>query len=158
MTTRLTAQVLNVFLASALEILREVVGTEACLEKLEAAEEIPGAPTLTMSIAIRGGLIGAVHWNFDERLAHSVAKNMLPPEVLADATLSERADAVGELANMIAGNATGALLEAGYKVELFPPQNQPAQRLGQRMPNLILATAQGRVRIILEVEPCDEAG
>ncbi len=153
MALRIKADVVNAFLVPALEQLRVLAGSETTLERMELARELP-ASTVMLRIDLHGGLEGTIYWAFDPSLADKVAGTMLAPSPEARPIEALQADAIAELANIIVGNATGALLAAGYRVEVEPPQPQsPNQRAlpGPGLPNLVVVTPSGRVRIVFGV-------
>ena len=146
----ITAEVINAFLEPALEVIRHCVRGATALERVELTGELPPSPIITVTIQMRGQLAGPVHWSFEKRVALQVASTMMGMSAL-DLDSSECSDAIAELANIIAGNATGALLEAGYAVEVSPPRTEvtlvPTQ-LPEKLPNLVLSTPLGKVRIV----------
>jgi CheY-specific phosphatase CheX len=137
------ADVVNAFLEPALEQLRALAGSETTLERLEIAQQLPDG--LTLRVELHGGIEGPVFWSFDPSLAQRVAAQLThqgerTPKI---------ADAVVELANVIARIALEALRQAGYQVEFEPFEAQAGpQALGEPgLPSLIVATPSGRVRL-----------
>ncbi len=150
MPAPITAEVINAFLNPALELIRHLIQGAAALERVELTAELPPSPIITVTIQIRGQLAGPVHWSFEQRVALRVATAMMGVRDPLELDSPVCADAVAELANIIAGNATGALLEAGYAVEVSPPRTEitrVAVRLPEKLPNLVLSTPLGKVRI-----------
>ncbi len=74
---------------------------------------------LTVIIGVSGSLQGNVLYGFDGVTALSVAGQMMgePVEELGDIGLS----ALGEIANMITGNAATQLANVGYACDISPP-------------------------------------
>jgi len=155
MALRIKADVVNAFLVPALEQLRILAGSETTLERMELARELP-ASMVTLRIELHGGLEGPIYWAFDPSLAKQVAGNMAVPGSGMDFdSAAMQADAIAELANIIVGNATGALLAAGYHVEMEAPQAQHADKRAlpnPGLPNLVVVTPAGRVRIVFGVK------
>jgi len=152
MPAPITADVVNAFLQPALEVIRKCVQGETTIERVELTADLPPPPIITVTIQISGQLEGKVHWIFEQPVALKVASSMLGSREAPDLTSPECADAIAELANIVAGNATGALLEAGYAVEVSLPRAQVSlspTHLREKLPNLVLSTPLGRVRIIL---------
>lgn len=150
MAAPLNAKVVNAFLQPALEVIRRCVQGDTDFERLELSSELPPPPVITVAIQIRGQLVGPVYWTFERPVALKVASSLLGSRGELDLSSPECADAIAELANIIAGNATGALLEAGYSVEVSLPRTRVSQSPAQfreKLPNLVLSTPLGRVKI-----------
>jgi CheY-specific phosphatase CheX len=119
------AEIVNALLEPVMRALRSWAGVGGSLAKLDVATSLPPPPGIAVSIEIRGRLVGSISWNFELPVAHQIAETMLasagggPPRSI-DAGMC--ADAVTELANIIAGNASGVLSAAGYPVEIMPPE------------------------------------
>jgi CheY-specific phosphatase CheX len=151
MPAPITAEVVNAFLQPALELIRRCVQGDTALERLELTNQLPRPPLITVTMHIRGQLVGPVHWSFEQPVALKLAGAMTGLGRPPDLSSPECADAIGELANIITGNATGALLEAGYAVEVSLPRTQVARapaHLAEKLPNLVLTTPLGKVRIV----------
>jgi CheY-specific phosphatase CheX len=60
-------------------------------------------------------------------------------------------EAVSELANIITGNATGKLVDAGYHVEIAPPKyvGEDGLQLTRRTLVITLDTAAGTIKMLL---------
>ena len=74
---------------------------------------------LTAIIGITGDLRGTVIYQMSKQVALAVASQMIgePVETLDEMALS----ALGEMANMMSGNATTMLAEAGHVCNISPP-------------------------------------
>jgi CheY-specific phosphatase CheX len=107
-------------------------------------------PAVTVLIEFRGTLAGFVAWEFELRLARQAAATMLGiPR--ADARIS--ADAAGELANIIAGNAVGLLADAGHRVEILPfvLASEREALVDEDAPAFTYATPVGTVRMTVQL-------
>src|SRR5450432_4774022 len=110
-------EIIDVFVAAVVRVIRLSIGEDAQLVATRYASDVDPAPSIIVSIELSGGLRGPVTWSFTPTLARRVTEQML----LGAAAEEHYADAVAELANMILGNAAGALQDAGFLVELQPP-------------------------------------
>lgn len=154
MGQRISAKVINAFLAPALEHLSTFAGTNTLLEKMELTQWLPPS-TITVRIELQGGVKGSTYWSFDLTLAQHLAQNMLPLQNCdqVENNLNLLSDTVSELANIIVGHATGNLLESGYSIQFLPPCPIPCElRLNDAMLNLIVFTPAGRVQILFQVQ------
>ena len=155
MQTPIDAQVLNAFLQPALELLRLYV-SESAISELRLADELPPPPGVAVSVRLRGRLVGRIVCTFDARVARALAGGM-GVEPSAVVTSPECLDALGELANMMVGHAAGELLEAGYQVDVLPPQSAPldgtSQAPREKAVDATLRTPAGDVRMIFQLRP-----
>jgi CheY-specific phosphatase CheX len=155
------AQVVNILISTAVELLDRVAGLPAELAVVRVAGRLPASPAMAVSMIILPAGIGPVTWVFEPKVAQTVAARLLDQKSLPPFTSEECADAVGELANLIAGNATAALEGAGFSVEMSPPAtfvelNVPPSMLSQRCLDLEMSTAVGHVNLLIstdQVEP-----
>ena len=120
MTKPIGADVVNAFLVPALELLRTHL-RESRIGPLTVTDELPPTAQVSVDMIVHGNLEGPVRWSFDDRIARVLANAVGLGSASVDPGSPECLDALGEIANTIAGNATGPLLEAGYRVELVPP-------------------------------------
>jgi CheY-specific phosphatase CheX len=155
MGQRISAKVINAFLAPALEHLRTLAGTNTLLEKMELTQWLPPS-SITVRIELQGGVKGTTYWSFDLALAEHLAKNMLPSQNSNQkiTNLDILSDAVAELANIIVGHATGNLLESGYRIHFLPPCPIPCEKLSfnDATLNLVVFTPAGRAQILFQVQ------
>ena len=154
MPSPVDANVVNAFLAAAQEILRTFV-RESAVEGMRVADGPPPPPGVVVSIRLRGKLRGRIVWSFDPKVAKALADGMgiAPTSIIGS---PESLDALGEVANLIAGNATGALSEAGYDVELSPPSTGPIGEeddLPDKALAVTLRTPAGDVDVLFFLRP-----
>ena len=143
--------ILKAFLSPALENLRRVTA-QASLEKLDLALELPRGMVI-VRIAIKGRLAGATYWCFEQSLARAVAEAALPEQAEEPAVV---ADAAAEFANLVVGNASGALLATGHPIEFAPPEMQSQSMQAFRAPGLArlrIASSAGRLQVIVDLKP-----
>lgn len=109
----------NAFLAPAKLVWEKELLTPLNLVTAEAASNSYMTEDITAVIGVVGSLQGNVLYGFESRTALSVASEMMgePVEVLDEIGLS----ALGEIANMITGNAATHLSVAGYECDISTP-------------------------------------
>ncbi len=152
MNKPIKAEVVNAFVSSLREIFLASTGIESELAPLNVATSGPPAPNMLVSIQITGGVQGPAICSFEPGVAREIAGRMLATEVEPEFDSPECRDALGELANIIIGNATGTLLDEGYQVELSLPTTALAstpELLDQRSIKVSLNTRSGQVSMLL---------
>ena len=109
----------NAFLAPAKLVWEKELKTPLNLVKAEAVSHQYTTEDITAIIGVSGSLQGNVLYGFANGSAYSVAGAMIgePVTELDDMSLS----ALGEIANMITGNAATHLAAAGYECNISPP-------------------------------------
>lgn len=109
----------NPFLAPARLVWRSELGHSLELASVEGVSHRFTTEDVTAAIGISGQLQGSVLYGFPIGTARAITDNMVGIEV---DTFSELAlSALGEIANMITGNAATELAELGYSCEISPP-------------------------------------
>jgi CheY-specific phosphatase CheX len=91
-------------------------------------------------------------WAFDPQLAQAITAGMLQGDASA-LDDDSCADAVSEISNMMLGNATGALAECGYPLEIAAPRTSFVHRgaavaLAQRTLSIVVHTNAGAVNVL----------
>lgn len=109
----------NAFLAPAKLVWEKELKTPLDLVKAEAVSHQYTTEDITAVIGVSGSLRGNVLYGFGDGSAFKVASAMMgePVHELDDLSLS----ALGEIANMITGNAATHLAAAGYECNISPP-------------------------------------
>ena len=146
------AEVVNAFVSAVARVLRTSLGESATLAALEVSRRIDPAPSIAVTIELSGGLRGPVTWVFSPEMAHQVTARLLMTDEVPEDMVS---DAVAELSNIVAGNATGPLSDAGYAVEITTPRIYAAAARPELSDDTLVATlssASGTVRVFMNVE------
>lgn len=109
----------NAFLSPAKLVWQKELGCALDLVGAEAVSNQFTTDQITAIIGISGRLEGNVLYGFSDGTALAVASQMMgePVTELDDIGLS----ALGEIANMITGNAATQLAAAGYTCDISPP-------------------------------------
>ncbi len=148
-----SVEVIQAFVSSLVRALKLAAGTQASLSALERSRVMDPPPAIAVCIEMRGDLEGPMTWVFSADLAALVAARLsmmddAPPELISDA--------VAELANIAAGNATGPLREAGHRVEIAPPVVYAGDVRPVLEHDTVVATLtsdSGTVRVFVDVLP-----
>jgi len=109
----------NPFLSPALVVWEKEIKCELRLEKAESVSAQFTTEDVTAIIGVTGQLQGNVLYGFEQKTATSIASRLMGEQVeeLDHVALS----ALGEIANMITGNAATLLAGEGYACEISPP-------------------------------------
>jgi len=109
----------NAFLIPASLVWEKELGQSLNLVGAEAVSNQYTTEDLTVVIGVSGSLQGNVLYGFGNGTALSVASHMIgePVDELDEMGLS----VIGEIANMITGNAATQLASAGYRCDISPP-------------------------------------
>jgi CheY-specific phosphatase CheX len=146
------ADVVNAFVTALARVLRTSLGEPARFAGLHIGRAVDPAPSIAVSIELTGGLRGPVTWVFSPDLARLLATRMMMTE---DVPAEHVADAVAEVSNIVTGNATGPLHDAGFDVEITPPVMYDSALHPELPEDTLVATvssASGTVRVFLGVE------
>lgn len=116
-----TAAQLNAFVSPSIEVLEKLARISTEVGTLRRQRWAIPLDRLVIAIGVEGDLKGRVVFLFDppvlERILTALLGAPLPP--LTDPICL---DALGEVANMIAGNATGRMESMGFHITITPPQ------------------------------------
>ena len=110
----------NSFLAPARLVWEKELGQTLDLVNAQMVSNQFTTDDLTAVIGISGRLHGNVLYGFSEQTTHSIVSAILGDES-AEVSSEIRLSAIGEIANVITGNAATRLAEMGYRCEISPP-------------------------------------
>lgn len=109
----------NAFLTPAVHVWEKELAVKLTLSGAEQVASQYTTNELTALIGISGRLEGNVLYGFTQDSARSIASKMIGQEVVE---MDEMAlSAIGEIANMITGNAATLLANLGAECEITPP-------------------------------------
>lgn len=110
----------NAFLAPAKLVWSKELGHSLDLDQARMVDQQFTTDEVTVIIGVSGRLEGNVLYGFSETTALAVVSVMLDEEV--DKFNTEIGlSALGEIANMITGNAATRLAQSGYPCQISPP-------------------------------------
>ncbi|MCA1754090.1 MAG: chemotaxis protein CheX [Spirochaeta sp.] len=114
------AEYANVFITSAVHVFQKELGIKLSRESLKRkAAPIPSLPVsivLGITGAVRGQVVYSLDTGFAEDIAHVMMPNKLPSELRKLVN-----SAVGEIANMVTGQASIKLAGQDHIIHLTPP-------------------------------------
>ncbi len=140
MSNRITAAQLNAFVRPSIDVLEKLVRISTRVGTLRHQRWSIPPDTLVVLIGIHGDLNGTMAFQFDLPVLKQILNNMIRPPV-PPLTDSLCWDAMGEVANMIAGNTTGQLEALGLRTMITPPQvltGEQASRLITRTEGIVI--------------------
>jgi len=154
-------EILNPFLQAASGVILSLLGEEPEKEKVELKDiGSEYEKDVVVIIGMAGGVYGRVVIVLRDSVARNIAAAMLEDEVeeMTDVSYS----AIGEMGNMIAGNASIDLSERGYSCEITPPTVLSGKELrisklkDIQMLTVSYKTTSGKVSIILGLKKADK--
>jgi CheY-specific phosphatase CheX len=156
MNSPVNADVVNALLEPIFDVLKACTGVESHVAGVDLAARLPPPPCLMVRVELRGRVVGPISWSFDPKVARELASRLLSSSSPPDFGSADCTDALAELANVIVGNATGALLNAGYAVEVLPPTTRILEegvdfQLAERALVVVLQTPVGTVNVVMEL-------
>ena len=110
----------NSFLVPAQLVWKRELGHDLTVESAEIVSHQFTTDDLTAIIGVSGRLEGNVLYGWTEESAIKVVSTMMGEEV-EDLRTDLALSALGELANMITGNAATLLSQVGYPCQISPP-------------------------------------
>jgi len=146
------ADVLHAFIEPLLDVIRSATGLTGQLGPMTLARSMPAPPYMKVQIQVRGRVFGPIICTFDPAMAREVTARMMATEESPAFDSPECRDALGELANILVGNATGALLDVGCAIELAPPHAEVAHEAGElahRTLSVPVTTEYGQMNLLI---------
>jgi len=114
------AIIVNTLVEAALQALQSMGHVGALVGKPKRVEELPAAPALCAAVSLHGNVEAHTCWSFDHESLRILCGILFPGmDPVAGDVPPE--DMVGEIANIIAGIATGLLEQAGMTVYFKTP-------------------------------------
>ncbi len=110
----------NSFLVPARLVWQKELGQELAVESAKVVSHQFMTEDITAVIGVSGRLEGNVLYGFNEESAVKIVSTMIGEEV-EDIQNDLALSALGEIANMITGNAATLLAQAGYPCQISPP-------------------------------------
>jgi chemotaxis protein CheX len=110
---------INPFIESTLRSLDMMAGIKAEKAGLEAKEDLVTTYDISSIIGITGETSGSIIISVPEKLACKIASNMLMEEIPSMNKSVE--DAIGEIGNIVVGDARRSLIQDGYSLNISVP-------------------------------------
>lgn len=157
---KVNARYVNPFIEAAMKVVRQISGIDVRRGHLSYKAQVDPSYGVSIIIGIYGFLVGQIVYSLDNSLADKLVDRLLDGKSPQEKKVMY-IDTLGELANMITGNAT-ALLNSSKDLTLHI--TTPAIALGDRLnvklipkPAIVLGlyTQYGRIEINIAVEEQD---
>ena len=133
MQERIKAVQLNAFIISSVDVLEKLARISTHVGTLRRQQWLIPENRLVILIGVQGDINGKVVFQFDPPVLEQILVSLLgePVPPLTDHMCW---DALGEVANIIAGNAVGRLESSGLNVTITPPQILTGEEVNRWMP------------------------
>ncbi|MDY6969315.1 MAG: chemotaxis protein CheX [Spirochaetota bacterium] len=115
MNTIIKVDYINPFLLAAKSVFRSLLNVELKKGKMVKTENIEPTNDVIINIDFSGDLNGFVIYNMGFNTVHKIAEALVPG-LSEDQVEDEYKDIIGEMANMITGNAINQLAENGISI------------------------------------------
>ncbi len=116
----INAEYINPFLEAASAVFKSVMGVELRRGKLSIKEYPEPTHEVAIIIGITGAVTGEVVYSMSYSMVYKIA-SILAPGITEDQVKTEYKDIIGELANMITGNAMNLFAYSGKRIEMTTP-------------------------------------
>lgn len=116
----INAEYINPFLEAASAVFKSVMGVELRRGKLSIKEYPEPSHEVAIIIGITGAVTGEVVYSMSYSMVYKIA-SILAPGITEDQVKTEYKDIIGELANMITGNAMNLFAYSGKRIEMTTP-------------------------------------
>jgi len=116
----INAEYVNPFLEAAGVVFKSVLNVELRRGKLVIKESPAPSMDISIMIGITGGVTGEVVYSMPFNMVYKIAE-ILAPGLSPEQIKFEYKDIVGELANMITGNAMNLFASTGKTIDMTTP-------------------------------------
>lgn len=149
------AEYINPFYKATTDVLSSMLDLEPERGELGVVEDLVSGGRANVLIGVTGGLSGTIMYSFPEDMTFEIVKIMSGMEV--DKLDSFVTSALGEVANIISGNAVTYLNQENYNCDIVPPQvmigeNQSMSMAADKALVLPLKTDIGKFEINLSIK------
>jgi chemotaxis protein CheX len=116
----INAEYVNPFLEAASAVFKSILNVDLRRGKLVIKESPVPAMDIAIIIGITGSITGEVVYSMEFNMVKKIA-DILAPGLSEDQIKHEYKDIIGELANMITGNAMNLFATTGKTIEITTP-------------------------------------
>jgi chemotaxis protein CheX len=116
----INAEFVNPFLEAASAVFKSILNVDLRRGKLVIKESPIPSMDIAIIIGITGGVTGEVVYSMGFNMVYKVA-SILAPGLSDEQIKSEYKDIMGELANMITGNAMNLFATSGKQIDITTP-------------------------------------
>jgi len=114
------AEFVNPIYKATSDVLKSMMDLDVKRGDLQKTDELISGSEANVSIGLTGDLSGSILFSFDREMALSMVESMSGMEV--DELDKFVTSALGEVANIISGNAATSLQEEDYDCDIVPPR------------------------------------
>lgn len=114
------AEFMNPFLQATQDVFKQMLSLDIERGKVALKEDLLEGKEVNVLIGVVGSLVGVVAYSFTKPMALAMVKSMSGMEV--NQLNIFVTSALGEIGNIISGNALGHLANANYICDIAPPQ------------------------------------
>lgn len=111
---------LNAFIEASMDIVKDIAGVNATLEKVNLRGNSFGGKDVIIIIGVTGALVGQIVMTLSQNSMDTLVKKMFVGDS-ENLDTDLKKSAMAELANMIVGNATAIFYKKGMKVLITTP-------------------------------------
>jgi chemotaxis protein CheX len=116
----INAEFINPFLEAATGIFKSVLNADLRRGRVQIKEQTNPTHKVAIIIGITGDASGQVVFNMSEDAAIKIARH-LSPQMSPSELRVEFPDIIGEIANMVVGNAMNLFTSKGTSLDMTPP-------------------------------------
>lgn len=116
----INAEYVNPFLEAASAVFKSILNVDLRRGKLAIKESPSPSMNVAIIIGITGNITGEVVYSMEFNMVYKIAQ-ILAPGLSEEQIKVEYKDIVGELANMITGNAMNLFASSGKRIEITTP-------------------------------------
>jgi len=116
----INAEYVNPFLEAASAVFKSILGVDLRRGKLVIKDSPVPAMDIAIIIGITGGVTGEVVYSMEFNMVKKIA-DILAPGLSEEQIKGEYKDIIGELSNMITGNAMNLFASTGKQIDITTP-------------------------------------
>ncbi len=116
----INAEFVNPFLEAASAVFKSILNVDLRRGKLVIKESPIPSLDVAILIGITGGVTGEVVYSMGYNMAYKIAQTLIPG-LSDEQTQREYKDVMGEMANMITGNAMNLFATTGKRINMTTP-------------------------------------
>lgn len=116
----MNAEYVNPFLEAAALVYKDLLGAELLRGKTNIKQAPRPGHDIAIGLTVTGAATGRVVYSMNIETVVKIVQRLMPGST-REAVMSEYKDVLGELANMITGNAVNIFLKSGADIEISVP-------------------------------------
>lgn len=117
----MNAEYVNPFLEAAALVYKDLLGAELLRGKTNIKQAPRPGHDIAIGLTVQGAATGRVVYSLNIETVVKIVQRLMPGSS-REAVMNEYKDVLGELANMITGNAVNIFLKSGADIEISVPE------------------------------------